>query len=280
MRAGETPEARAAFRTPASTPGDCLASKHSAGRALAAIIAIWPLLMCRRLPLALHRSLGAHGAQLRQVGRDVDLEGPLRLGLWLIISGIGFRLRIGVTGFSTSGISGEACEYLRDGLLSQLQPVGDLLLRQAAVAHLGNQPVGHDRTNCTKQRHLPNPRLNKLHDPHPEPCPSPVKAQKLVDQPCNRPDERSTLTNLTEAPMTDIEMQAITARIDRDLAESAKMREETNRMMATMPERYRLESQKLVAEIRKMRLDPWMVLGGAVIAGIFLRLPEIIRLFP
>jgi len=80
--------------------------------------------------------------------------------------------------------------------------------------------------------------------------------------------------------MTDIEMQAITARIDRDLAESAKMREATNRMMATMPERYRLESQKLVAEIRKMRLDPWMVLGGAIIAGIFLRLPEIVRLFP
>jgi hypothetical protein len=79
--------------------------------------------------------------------------------------------------------------------------------------------------------------------------------------------------------MTDIEMQAITARIDRDLAESAKMREETNRMMATMPERYRLESEKLVAEVRKMRLDPWMVLGGAIIAGIFLRRPEIIRLF-
>jgi hypothetical protein len=75
--------------------------------------------------------------------------------------------------------------------------------------------------------------------------------------------------------VTDLEMQAISARIDRDLAESAKLREETNRMMVTMPERYRMETLKLQAEIRKLRWDPWMVLGGAVIAGIFLRLPEI-----
>lgn len=79
--------------------------------------------------------------------------------------------------------------------------------------------------------------------------------------------------------MTEIELQALSARIDRDLAESAKMREETNRMMATMPERYRLENLKFLAETRKMRLDPWMVLGGAFIAGFFLRLPEIAQWF-
>jgi hypothetical protein len=83
--------------------------------------------------------------------------------------------------------------------------------------------------------------------------------------------------------MTDIEIQAMMARIGRDLAESGKMREETNRMMATMPERYRLENTKLQAEVLKMRFDPWITLTGvvvgAIVAGIFLRLPEIVRGF-
>jgi hypothetical protein len=52
------------------------------------------------------------------------------------------------------------------------------------------------------------------------------------------------------------------ARIDRALVENEKLQAET---------------RKLLAESRKYSLDPWMVLVGAVIAAIALRLPEIMH---
>ena len=71
----------------------------------------------------------------------------------------------------------------------------------------------------------------------------------------------------TTQPSPDL--RAILARIDRDLAESAKLREETNKFVA--------EQHKLMAEGRKYRWDPLFLILGAIIAGIFARLPEILR---
>lgn len=82
---------------------------------------------------------------------------------------------------------------------------------------------------------------------------------------------------IERAPVS--EQQAIMARIDRDLAESAKMREELNRNIAQIPERYRLENAKLRAEARKLRWDPLFVVLGAIIAGLLFRLDLILHLF-
>lgn len=51
-------------------------------------------------------------------------------------------------------------------------------------------------------------------------------------------------------------------RIDRAIAESAK---------------FAAETRKLSAEGRKYRLDPFLLIAGAIVAGIFARLPEILR---
>ena len=96
---------------------------------------------------------------------------------------------------------------------------------------------------------------------------------------------------------SDLDLRAVLAKIDRDRAETLKLqeetrkyvaeadklwadsrrqREETNRLIDTLPERYRLENAKLWAETRKWRFDPYLVIVGAIIAGIFLRLPEIL----
>jgi hypothetical protein len=52
------------------------------------------------------------------------------------------------------------------------------------------------------------------------------------------------------------------ARIDRALAENHKFQAETN---------------KLFAEARKFRWDPVLLIAGAIIAGLFARLPEILK---
>jgi hypothetical protein len=52
------------------------------------------------------------------------------------------------------------------------------------------------------------------------------------------------------------------ARIDRSIDEAAKLR---------------AEQHKLMAEARKFRWDPIIVVAGAIIAGVFLRLPEILH---
>jgi type II secretory pathway component PulF len=54
------------------------------------------------------------------------------------------------------------------------------------------------------------------------------------------------------------------ARIDRSIDEAAKFRAEQN---------------KLSAEARKFRWDPIIVISGAIVAGAFLRLPEILHAF-
>jgi hypothetical protein len=93
----------------------------------------------------------------------------------------------------------------------------------------------------------------------------------------------ATADDTTGPPESAARLQSILAGIDRDLAESAKLREEGFKLQW---ERLKLErsllnldatDSKLRAEARKYRFDPLMVLGGAIIAGLFLRLPEILH---
>lgn len=53
-----------------------------------------------------------------------------------------------------------------------------------------------------------------------------------------------------------IDLQAIIARTDRDLAESAKLREET-RQFVTEAHRIEAERRKLDAEARKLERERW-----------------------
>ncbi len=66
-----------------------------------------------------------------------------------------------------------------------------------------------------------------------------------------------------------IDLRAVIARIDRDRAESEKLHEETRKFVA--------EQHKLMAEGRTFRWDPVLLIFGAVMAGLFARLPEILR---
>jgi hypothetical protein len=59
------------------------------------------------------------------------------------------------------------------------------------------------------------------------------------------------------------------ARIDRALVENHKFAEETQKFVA--------EQHKLMAEGRKFNRDPWMLVIGAIIAGAFTRLPDILH---
>lgn len=59
------------------------------------------------------------------------------------------------------------------------------------------------------------------------------------------------------------------ARIDRTQAELAKLNAETQKLLAEAP--------KFAAEARKFRWDPILVIAGAIVAGVFLRLPEILH---
>jgi Skp family chaperone for outer membrane proteins len=70
-----------------------------------------------------------------------------------------------------------------------------------------------------------------------------------------------------------IDVQSIIARIDRDLAESAKLREET-RQFVNEAHRMEAERKKLEAEAAKLQRDRWLaplvllasVAGGLVVA--------------
>lgn len=55
-----------------------------------------------------------------------------------------------------------------------------------------------------------------------------------------------------------LDLHAVLARIDRDLAESAKLREETNKFVS--------EAHKLEAERRKLDRDRWLAPWSLVIA--------------
>jgi hypothetical protein len=65
------------------------------------------------------------------------------------------------------------------------------------------------------------------------------------------------------ATMSDSDLRAALARIDRDLAESAKLREESNKFIA--------EQRKLIAEAQKLTWDrwlaPWLAIA-ALLAGL------------
>ncbi len=79
---------------------------------------------------------------------------------------------------------------------------------------------------------------------------------------------------MSDVPVTPVDMRAILARIDRDLAESGKLREESNKFTA---EQHKLtqEARKLDAEHDKLRRDrnlaPWLIaasLSGGVVAAV------------
>jgi hypothetical protein len=82
---------------------------------------------------------------------------------------------------------------------------------------------------------------------------------------------------VSDAPSRDpIDIRAILARIDRDLAENAKLLAEQQKLAA--------EQNKLVAEGRKFDRDRWIVpltmaitVFGGVLAAVIARLPEILR---
>jgi uncharacterized protein (UPF0335 family) len=59
------------------------------------------------------------------------------------------------------------------------------------------------------------------------------------------------------------------ARIDEMISRIERQQEETRKFVS--------EQHKLMAEAKKFGRDPWMLVIGAVIAGLFTRLPEILR---
>jgi hypothetical protein len=59
------------------------------------------------------------------------------------------------------------------------------------------------------------------------------------------------------------------ARIDDMLSRVERQQEETRKFVA--------EQHKLMAEAKKFGRDPWMLVIGAIIAGAFTRLPEILH---
>jgi hypothetical protein len=59
-----------------------------------------------------------------------------------------------------------------------------------------------------------------------------------------------------------LELDELVSRIERQ-------QEETRKFVA--------EQHKLMAEATKFGRDPWMLIAGAIIAGVFTRLPEILR---
>jgi hypothetical protein len=72
---------------------------------------------------------------------------------------------------------------------------------------------------------------------------------------------------MSEAPAgwrTSLELDELVSRIERQ-------QEETRKFVA--------EQHKLMAEARKFNRDPWMLIAGAIIAGLFTRLPELLHAF-
>ena len=60
---------------------------------------------------------------------------------------------------------------------------------------------------------------------------------------------------MSDAPIPELDLREQLVRIDRNLA----------------------ETHKLLAEARKFGRDPWFLVIGAILAGVFTRLPEILR---
>ena len=70
------------------------------------------------------------------------------------------------------------------------------------------------------------------------------------------------MSDLPEDYGQQLNLREQIARIDRNQAE-------TQKLIA--------EGRKLLAEARKFNRDPWYLVIGAIVAGIFTRLPEILR---
>jgi Skp family chaperone for outer membrane proteins len=76
---------------------------------------------------------------------------------------------------------------------------------------------------------------------------------------------------MSDQPM---DLRAILARIDRDLAESAKLREETNKFVAEQHRmtaeaaKFNAERTKLTAEAAKLDRDRWLAPALAIAAVI------------
>ena len=66
---------------------------------------------------------------------------------------------------------------------------------------------------------------------------------------------------MSDLPADSLDLRAVLARIDRDLAESAKLRGETEKFVA--------EQRKLAAEARKFDRERWLapVLAIAAVVG-------------
>ncbi len=64
------------------------------------------------------------------------------------------------------------------------------------------------------------------------------------------------------ADREDLDLRAVIADIDRKRAET---------------QNFAAEQRKLTAEATKFNRDPWMLIAGAIIAGAFTRLPEILH---
>jgi hypothetical protein len=82
---------------------------------------------------------------------------------------------------------------------------------------------------------------------------------------------------MSETP-ADLDLREQIARIDRDLTDAARMREETRKFVAEAHKLQR-EAEKFRAEEIKLwrdwRLAPWIVIGGfvaALIGGLIARL--------
>jgi hypothetical protein len=93
-----------------------------------------------------------------------------------------------------------------------------------------------------------------------------IIAHDLIAPPCyNR-----RMSDISDTP---IDMRAILAKIDRDLAESSKLREEANKFQAEQQKLFQ-EARKYDAEHDKLRRDrhlaPWLIvasLSGGIIAA-------------
>jgi hypothetical protein len=69
---------------------------------------------------------------------------------------------------------------------------------------------------------------------------------------------------VSEHARETIDLQAIVARIDRDLMESRKLREESDKLSA---ERRKLEAEELKLR-REWRLAPWSLVVGTLAAAL------------
>ena len=77
---------------------------------------------------------------------------------------------------------------------------------------------------------------------------------------------------MSDIPANDrdrLDLREQVTRIDEMISRIERQQEETRKFVS--------EQHKLMAEARKYSRDPWFLVIGAIIAGMFTRLPEILR---